>query len=63
MLNNNGDVIYFEDMSGDVDDYAERLKPLVEVDFKYLWAKLQGSDERLTVGTLILEHDLNELML
>ena len=49
ILNNNGDAIFFENLDGEVKDYAERIKPMVDVDFLNLWSRPAGNGTELQV--------------
>ena len=49
ILNNNGDAIYFDDLNFEVKEYAERIKPMVDVDFLNLWSQPEGNGTQLQV--------------
>ena len=39
ILDRNGDVIFFEKLNGDAEDYLDRIRGVSEVDFFDLWPK------------------------
>ena len=49
ILDRNGDVVFFDSLGGDADEYAERVKGLAEVDFIDIWPKRLEDEPRMKV--------------
>ena len=49
ILDRNGDLIFFEKLNGDAEDYLDRIKGVSEVDFFDLWPKREEDEGRMKV--------------
>ena len=44
ILDRNGDVVFFDALGGDAEEYSDRVKGLAEVDFIDIWPKREEDE-------------------